>query len=487
MRFGACVAVDSVSLQADDGEILAIVGENGAGKSTLMNVLFGLVRPTTGDLFVRGKSAAFRGPRDAIAAGIGMVHQHFRLVHTLTVAENVALGFEPRRGAWVDAREAERRVETLAAELGFSIDPHALVETLPVGAQQRVEILKSLARGAGVLILDEPTAVLTPQESDDLFRVVRALAAAGKTVLFISHKLGEVMAVSTRIAVMRAGALVAQFSTAATSAREVSRTMVGRDVITSLPRKPFAPGAAAMRLDRVSARGVPRLHEISLELHAGEILGIAGVEGNGQAELVEVVTGLRAPESGRVEILGRDCTRATPADVSAAGLGHVPGDRLRDAVVADLSVEDNLLLGRQREPRFRRGPAVAREAVHTYAVASLDGFDVRPRDPALPLRALSGGNQQKAVLARELSRRPKVLVAAHPTRGVDIGAVEQIHRRLLEERDRGTAILLVSADLGEILALSDRVAVMYGGRIVHVTDAAETDERALGAHMTGGT
>jgi len=473
-RFGRLVANDEVSLSAAPGEILAVVGENGAGKTTLMNVLYGIHRPDSGEIRRRGERIELESPRDAIRAGIGMVHQHFRLVRDLTVAENVVLGTEPTRGVWLDRGAAEERVRRLAAEVGFSVDPRAVIERLSVGAQQRVEILKALTCGAEVLVLDEPTAVLTPQESDELLRMLKRLAEAGKTILFVSHKLSEVTSVSTRVAVLRGGRLVATLATADTTPRELATLMVGREPVPLRARAAREPGPEVLVLDGVSAndeRGVPALRDVSLRVRAGEIVGVAGVEGNGQHELVEVATGLLAPGGGRVTL---------PPSV-----GHVPGDRLRDGVVADMTVKENAVLGRHREPAFRRGPAQRLDAIREHARRLVEAFDVRPPDEDAPLRALSGGNQQKAVVARELDRVPELLVAAHPTRGVDVGAIERIHAALLAERDRGAAVLLVSSDLTEILALADRVLVLYEGRITHETAARATDERALGPYMTG--
>ena len=488
-RFGALVAVDGVSLSIPRGEVFAIVGENGAGKSTLMNVVYGIHRPDAGTIRVRGEVASFRSPADAIAAGIGMVHQHFTLVRTLTVAENVALGDEPTRGAWTfDRRAAEEKVAALARELGFTIDPRALAGDLPVGGQQRVEILKSLSRGAETLLLDEPTAVLTPQEADELFGVLRRLAAQGKSVVFVSHKLTEVMAVSSRVAVMRAGRVVAGFATAQTNAREIAREMVGRDPEPLPAKTPSAPGASVLTLEGVSAsddRGLPALRALSLEVRAGEIVGVAGVEGNGQSELVEVIAGLRRASAGTVRVLGRDARASSPAALLDGGLAHIPGDRLHRGVIAEMSVAENVLLGRHREARFSGRFGLDRAAVEAEAARVAEALDVRPRDASVPLGSLSGGNQQKAVVGRELGRSPKLLLAVHPTRGVDVGAIERIHAALLAERERGVGILLVSADLGEVLALADRIVVLYGGRIVHHADAGTTDERALGPHMTG--
>ncbi len=499
-RFGDRVANDGIDLAVGRGEVFAIVGENGAGKSTLMHVLYGLLRPDAGEIRIDGEPVALRSPRDAIAAGLGMVHQHFTLVGPLTVAENVVLGNEPRARGRFDVRAAEARVALLAQEVGFEVDPGAPVSSLPVGAQQRVEILKALSRGARTLILDEPTAVLTPGEVDDLFRALRRLVDGGRTLLFISHKLREVLSIAERVAVMRAGRLVATHATRDTDARTLSAEMVGREPAPSAIQSPrestSADGSApaetataiALRLDHVRVlddRGLFALDDLCLSVREGEIVGIAGVEGNGQAELVEVVTGLRPAAAGRVENLGKDRTGASPAAIADAGVAHVPGDRLRRGIVATMTVEENLLLGRHREPRFRGPVALRRDAIASHARETMEAFDVRPRDPTLAAGRLSGGNQQKLVLGRELGRRPRLLVAMHPTRGVDLGAVEQIHARLAAERARGTAVLLVSSELSELLTLSDRIAVLYRGRIAHETAAAAADERRLGAYMTG--
>jgi len=486
--FGRLVANDGVSLAVRPGSIHALVGENGAGKTTLMKVLFGLYQPDAGTIRVRGEVVRLRSPLDALRAGLGMVHQHFMLVAPLTVAENITLGREPRAGLSYDRRRAEREVEELSRRYGLRIDPRAKIENLSVGEQQRVEILKTLYRGARVLILDEPTAVLTPQEVDELFAVLRSLRDQGDTVILITHKLREVMEISDRVTVMRAGKVAGEFETRATSIPELAERMVGRPVLLELEKAKAKPAQAALEVIALCVRddrGLEAVRDVSLVVRAGEVLGIAGVEGNGQAELIEAITGLRAVTSGRVTLAGREITRATPLERLRAGLAHVPADRLSRGILAEYDLADNLILGRQRDRPFAKGAWLDRHAIHAHAVATLAAYDVRPPVPEALVRTLSGGNQQKLVVGRELSRRGAVLVAAHPTRGVDLGAIEFIHRRLIAERDRGAGVLLVSSELPELLALSDRLIVLYEGRVVVETRPENTDERALGLFMTG--
>jgi simple sugar transport system ATP-binding protein len=487
--FGAVAALQEVSLEIGRGEIFALVGENGAGKTTLMNVVYGLYRPDRGRVKVFGSERAIDSPARAIELGIGMVHQHFMLVPTLTVAENVVLGREPTRRGLLDRAEAERQVEEVSRRFGFELDPRARVEQIGVGMQQRVEIVKALHRGAELLVLDEPTANLTPQEADDLYRVVRALAEAGKTVVFISHKLREVLGVAHRIGVMRRGRLVATVKAAETNAAQLSALMVGREV-AGMVRVPAAaaPGRAVVEVEGLSAsndRGRPALREVSFEVRAGEILAVAGVDGNGQTELVEVLTGLRRAEAGRVKVDGVDLTAATPRQLREAGLAHVPADRHQRGLCLDLRVDENLALGRHDRPPFARGLLIDFAGRAQAARRLCAELDVRPADPALPARALSGGNQQKVILAREIDSGPKVLLAVQPTRGLDVGAISTVHDRLRRERDAGRGVLLVSLDLDEVLALADRILVLYGGRSMGVVAGQGADERALGRMMLG--
>jgi simple sugar transport system ATP-binding protein len=511
-RFARVVANDRVSLTVRAGEVHALVGENGAGKSTLMKVLYGLYQPDDGTIRVDGKPVRFRSPAGAIAAGIGMVHQHFMLIPPFTVAENVVLGDEGARLGFVNPAACESRVGDLARRYGVDVDPRATVASLSVGQQQRVEILKILFRQARTIILDEPTAVLTPQEVDTLFETVRGLRAAGKTIIIITHKLREVMALSDCLTILRDGRNVANLETRETNPAEIARLMVGREVVLPVlakeieeitaPRAPAvqaedaAPGEAApasgeaapesdpvLRVSDVNlrvGRGRLALAGVSLEVRAGEVLGIAGVEGNGQGELVDVLTGMRFPSSGRVEVGGRDVTRLAPREKFSAGIACIPEDRQRKGMILDFTLRENLLLGRHHDRKS------ARQLTGAGCRALLEEFDVRPANPALRASQLSGGNQQKVIVAREFTRGAPLLIASQPTRGIDLGAIEFIHRKLLELRASGVAILLVSAELGEVLALSDRVAVMYGGRIVFCAPNRGLTEHNLGVYMAGG-
>ncbi|HYO68666.1 MAG TPA: ABC transporter ATP-binding protein [Archangium sp.] len=479
-----------MSLDIGTGEVIALVGENGAGKSTLMNVLYGLYQADSGEVLVKGQPVRLRSPRDAIAQGIGMVHQHFMLVPTLTVAENVVLGREPSRWGRMDMDRACQEVAATCERFGFKLDPRARVDTLSVGSQQKVEIVKALHRGAQVLILDEPTAVLTPQESDDLFRVARGLAAGGRTVVFISHKLREVLSVAERVAVMRRGRLVAEVRAANTRPEELAALMVGESRVPLAEAQTYHPpgGQRLLEVKELRARGEdgrPALQGVSLEVHAGEIVGIAGVDGNGQRELAEVLTGLRALDGGGGTLLGEPLTGLTPAEARRRGVGHVPEDRLWRAVVKAMTVEENVALGRQAQAPFARGLQVDFAGRRERTAALLKAYDVRPPDPEVPLQALSGGNQQKVVVARELDAAPKLLVVVQPTRGLDIGAVGQVQAKLREARDKGAGVLLVSLDLEEVLALADRIYVFFEGRITGTFTRPEFDEREIGRRMLG--
>jgi general nucleoside transport system ATP-binding protein len=488
-RFGAVTALEDVSLELGTGELLALVGENGAGKSTLMNVLYGLYQPDAGEVVVDGQPVRLRSPGDAMARGIGMVHQHFMLVPTLSVAENVVLGREPTRWGQLDMRRAREEVAATCERFGFKLEPRARVDTLTVGSQQKVEIVKALHRGAQVLILDEPTAVLTPQEADELFRVARGLAAGGRTVVFISHKLREVLEVAERVAVMRRGRLVAEVRAAHTRPEELAALMVG-EAPPAPEARPWRPsqGEKLLEARELRARGAdgrPALRGVSLEVRAGELIGIAGVDGNGQRELAEVLTGLRPLEGGGGVLLGEPLEGLTPAEARRRGVGHVPEDRLWRAVVKAMSVEENVALGRQARAPFARGPRVDFAGRRERTRALLKAYDVRPEDPEVPLRALSGGNQQKVVVARELDAAPRLLVVVQPTRGLDIGAVAQVHARLREACARGAGVVLVSLDLEEVLALSDRLYVLFEGRVTGAFDRPAFDEREIGRRMLG--
>lgn len=486
-RFGPVLANDEVSLDLMAGEVHAIIGENGAGKSTLMKVLYGLHPADVGTITIAGREVRITRPTEAMRLGLGMVHQHFMLVDTLTVAENIVLGREPHGplGAFAP-RRAERLVRELSERYRLPVDPRARVNQLSVGEQQRVEILKALHHGARVLILDEPTAVLTPQEVDELFAVLRDLRDAGTTIVLITHKLAEVKALADRVTVMRAGRVVGGGAAAEFSIDALAELMVGRvpaPLGARADRAPGEPRLEARRLSVRSSRGLRVVEDLSLTVRAGEIVGLAGVEGNGQHELIECLAGLRPAERGTVWIDGREVTMLGVRGAHAAGLAHIPADRLRRGLVADLTSAENLVLGRQRE--LAHGPWLGGPSLVEAAREPLTAHDVRPADPTARAGRLSGGNQQKLVVARELGRDARALIAAHPTRGVDLGAIDAIHRRLLAARDAGLAVLLVSSELSEILALADRIVVMTGGRIVHETTPATTDERTLGLHMTG--
>ncbi len=490
-RFGAVQANRGAELSVLSTEIHALVGENGAGKSTLMRILAGLYAPDSGTIAVNGKTVTGWSTADAIAAGVGMVHQHFMLVPTLTIAENVVLGREPRSGLAIDMARAVLEVKGVAEQFGFAIDPRRRVADLSVGEAQRVEILKTLFRGARILILDEPTAVLSPPEIQDLWRVLRRLRDGGGTIVLITHKLDEVMDVTDRITVMRQGATVARMTTSETTPSEIARAMVERDVVlpggAPIAATRTATGAGLTVRDLV-VKGPRREREVdgvSFVVGTGEILGIAGVEGNGQTELIEAIAGLRPVAAGSIALGGFDITKLSVRERGDAGLAHIPEDRHRRGLILDYSIADNLILGDQA--RFAKGATLDRAKIATQADEKIKQFDIRPPDGLLPARTLSGGNQQKIVIAREMAGNFSVLLASQPTRGVDVGAIEFIHAELRAARDAGKAVLLVSAELTEILALSDRVAVMYGGRVVKVLPRAEASIEAIGPLMTGVT
>jgi general nucleoside transport system ATP-binding protein len=509
--FGSVVANARASLEVTLGEIHAVVGENGAGKSTLMRMLAGIFPPDEGQVEVNGRDVTGWSTRDAIAAGVGMVHQHFMLVPTLTVAENLILGQELKRGIQLDRAAAEQAVKSLGEKTGLVVEPTRLVADLSVGEAQRVEILKVLYRGARILILDEPTAVLSPPEVQDFWRVLRKLKSDAGTVVLITHKLDEVMEISDTVTVMRAGETVGRVSTRDASPASIAKMMVGRDVVLAADRialgavkTPVLPATAELRpradelrpptpsialqvrdLVVASSRRDREVDSVTFDVHAGEILGIAGVEGNGQTELIEAIAGLRPASSGRVALGEFELTSHTVRQRADRGISHIPEDRHRRGLILEYTVADNLILGQQYE--FSRHGVLDRRNIDTNAATQIKGYDIRPPNATLPARALSGGNQQKIVIAREMGRPFSVLLAAQPTRGVDVGAIEFIHAELLRAREAGKAVLLVSADLVEVLALADRVAVMYGGRIVLVVPRAEASAERLGPYMTGAT
>ncbi|WP_162261754.1 ABC transporter ATP-binding protein [Bosea sp. Root381] len=489
-RFGAVQANRDVSLSVPSGSIHGIVGENGAGKSTLMSILYGFYEADAGEIRIGGEPRRIRSPADAIGCGIGMVHQHFMLVETLSVVENIVIGAEG--GPFLKGGLARARAELakLSSDFGLAIDPDALVGELSVGLQQRVEILKALHRGAQILILDEPTAVLTPAEAEQLFTLLRRLKAQGRTVILITHKLREIMDVTDRVSVMRRGEMVAHLATAETSPPELAEAMVGRRVLLRVekaPRRPGAPVLEVVGLSYVDERGYETLKDAKLTLHAGEIVGIAGVAGNGQSELLELLAGLIQPARGVIRLDGRILTAAerNPARLRKLGLMHVPEDRQKTGLVTAFLAAESAILGYHDDAAFGPGPFLSPGAIQAHARAAFAAYDVRPADPALKTAKFSGGNQQKIVLGREIERAPKVLLVGQPTRGVDIGAIEFIHRRLVALRDAGVAILLVSVELEEVMALSDRILAMCGGRITGERVADAADERELGLLMAG--
>jgi general nucleoside transport system ATP-binding protein len=488
-RFPGVVADDHVDFDLQRGEVHALLGENGAGKSTLMNVLYGLYRPDEGEIYVKGKRVSFNSAKDAIDEGIGMVHQHFMLIPVMTVAENIVLGQEPTRdGVLLDFDDARERVRTLSETFNFAIDPDARVERISVGQQQRVEILKALYRRADILILDEPTAVLTPQEAQELFGILRRLVQEGLSVIFISHKLNEVLELADRITVLRRGKKVDTIPREGATEEGLARMMVGREVLLRVEKKPGEPGDPLLEirgLNVLDDRSLPAVRDVSFNVRASEIVGVAGVEGNGQTELIEAITGLRRPESGEVVVGGKAVGHETARKMLDAGIGHIPEDRQRRGLVLEFSIAENIALHDYCYPPDSRWGWLFPGRLVQRARQLIKEFDVRGGGPQTRAAALSGGNQQKLVAAREVARDPKVLVAAQPTRGLDVGAIEFLHRRLVEERDEGRAILLVSLELDEVLSLSDRILVMYEGRIVAEHAAGATEEE-IGIEMLGG-
>ena len=485
-------ADNDVTFDVLPGEIHALVGENGAGKSTLMKILYGMEKPTAGQIMLRGKEVHLGSPQEAIALGIGMVHQNFMLVPSFTVAQNIVLGSEPvKRGvaSFIDGAKAIEATKNLATQYGLAVAPDAIVDSVPVGMRQRVEILKALYRGAEVLILDEPTAVLTPQETTELFAAIRQLVKSGKTVIFISHKLREVKAISDRVSVMRDAKMVGTVNTRDVNEEQIARMMVGREVFLNIDKPPIKRGPATLKvrnLEYATEAGVEALKRVSFNVYAGEILGIAGVEGNGQTELVEVITGLRAPVGGSIELAATDITAATPRQVRQAGCAHIPEDRLTNGAALPSTIAENLIVDRYEREPFANGIFMHLSQIEQNGERLIEQYDIRAPDGTLPVGSLSGGNMQKVVVARELSSSPKLLIASQPTRGVDIGASEFMHEQLVKARNDGVAILLVSADLGEVMSLSDRLAVMKDGHISAIfQDASQLTEEEIGLYMLG--
>ena len=487
-RFPGVLANKDVDLTVGGGEVLSLLGENGAGKSTLMNVLYGLYAPDEGEILVDDRPVRFKSPADAIATGIGMVHQHFMLVPVFTVAENVMLGVEPTGPlGTLDHQSARTRLADLAGDYGLRVDPDAVVEELSVGAQQRVEILKALYRSADCLVLDEPTAVLTPAEADDLFRVVETLKADGRSIIFISHKLNEVKAISDRIVVLRRGEVVGT-ATPDASEGELAALMVGHDVQLVVDKTPASPGEPVLQLEGLrvlDGRGHMVVDGIDLEVRAGEIVAVAGVHGNGQTELVEAIAGLRRVEAGRVLLDGRDVTGQSPRELYDLGVAHVPEDRQRDGLIGSFPVADNLVLNSYNKKPYAKGLRLDRAAIRRDAETLVRDFDVRTPSVDAAASTLSGGNQQKVIIAREFGHADRLLIAAQPTRGLDVGSIQYIHAQVVAKRDQGAAVLIISTELDEVLALADRIAVLYAGRIVGLLDRADATRDKVGLLMAG--
>jgi len=487
-RFPGVLANDHVNFDVKAGEIHALLGENGAGKSTLMKILYGLYQPDEGEILLNGKPIKIQSPTDAIQHGIGMIHQHFMLVETLTVAENVALGLKAPREPALDLASVSARIVELADKYGLEVDPKAVINDLAVGQRQRVEIIKALYRGAALLILDEPTAVLTPQEVDDLFVIFRQMAQEGHALIFISHKMDEIFALTDRVTVLRDGRAIGTVPTAKTNKRELARMMVGREVLFEREKKPMQPGEVRLRLENVSAvdkDGLPVLKNISFEVRSGEILGVAGVSGNGQRPLAETIVGLQPIAQGKIIMDDQDVTYLPPAEMYKIGFSYIPEERMHDGVIKDFSVADNTILQDHDRPPYSRGIFLNFKAIDQHARNLVRAFRIKTPGLKTPVKNLSGGNIQKLILARELARKPRVLIAAQPTRGVDIGATEYIHAQLLAQREQGLATLLISEDLDEIKNLSDRIMVLYGGEIMGIVDADTVTIEELGLMMAG--
>lgn len=487
--FPGVLANDQVSFSLEEGEILALLGENGAGKSTIMNVVYGLLSPDGGEILIDGEPVKIRSPRQAIDLGIGMVHQHFMLVEPLTVTENIVLGREPGTMGVIDFNQARERVIELSRRYGLKVDPDARIADLAVGMQQRVEILKALYQGARILILDEPTAVLTPQEVRELFAVVRSLVDEGLSVVFITHKLEEVMTVSDRIIVMRAGRVVGETRPADTDDVGLARMMVGRDVVLRVEKPPAVCGEPVLMvadLHVAGDRGIEAVSGVSFTVCGGEVVAVAGVSGNGQTELIEALVGLRKSEAGSIRLKDVDLSHAGPHESIEAGVSHIPEDRHRRGLVLQFDLIENLVLGDHRVQPYARSGIMNRRAIEEMAATRIKDYDIRTPSATVLAGNLSGGNQQKVVVAREIGRKPELLIAAQPTRGLDVGAIEFVHREILAERANGRAVLLVSLELEEVLSLADRVLVMYEGRIVRELAAEEADAETLGYYMTGG-
>lgn len=488
-EFPGIVANDDVSINLRKGEILALLGENGAGKSTLMSILFGLYTPEAGSIRIRGKEVHMTSPTQANEMGIGMVHQHFKLVHNFSITENIVLGIEPIKGLSMNLSGAAKKIKELSEYYGLNVDPYAKIEDVSVGMQQRVEILKMLYRNADVLIFDEPTSVLTPQEIKDLMVIMRNLLDEGKSIILITHKLKEIKAIADRCTVIRRGKVIGTVDVAETSEAEMAKMMVGREVSFTVDKEEREAGEVILEIENLSvlnSRKVLGVKNFSLQVKSGEILGLAGVDGNGQSELVEALTGLRSVEEGNILLKGRDITRRSIYQRITAGMAHIPEDRQKRGLVLDYSVEDNMILETHGNPPYAKNGFLQREPIRKHAEKIIEDFDVRAGEGAATLaRSLSGGNQQKAIVGREIDLDPDLLIAVQPTRGLDVGSIEYIHKRLVEQRDSGKAVLLVSLELDEILDLSDRIAIISHGELVGIVEADETDENEVGLMMAG--
>jgi len=482
------LAVDNVNFEVQQGEIHALVGENGAGKTTLMSILYGLVPPDEGEILIHGQPVRIAHPNDAIRAGIGMVHQHFKLIPSFTVAENIMLGIEPNRMGFIDRAAEADTVRRLAQDFGLPVDPNAIVANISVGLQQRVEILKTLQRNAQILILDEPTAVLTPQEVKELYAIIRKLAADGRTIILITHKLLEVKAVADRVSIMRRGRMIATHNVGDVTVREMANLMVGREVILQVEKSAARPGAAVLQVEDLlvaGSGGIPAVFGVNLEVHAGEILGIAGVSGNGQTELVEAIAGLRPIDVGRVVLNGQDITHAPVRARRQQGMAHIPEDRITMGLNLRTTLDENVIVTSYQKPPYSERGIFRFPPIRELARRIIQAFDVRSARVGGEIRTLSGGNLQKIVLGRELEGNPKLIIANQPTRGLDVGSIEFVHKTLIAERDAGAAILLVSVELDEIFSLSDRIAVMFEGRIMDILDINDATEENVGMLMAG--
>lgn len=487
-EFPGVVANDDITLQVEKGEIHALLGENGAGKSTLMNILFGLYQPDRGEIYVKGDKVSIDDANVANRLGIGMVHQHFMLIKTFTVAENIILGKEPKKGMFVDRKQAIKDIEEISEQYGLSVDPRAKMKDISVGMQQRVEIIKTLYRGADILILDEPTAILTPQEVEELMEIMRKLAAEGKSIVLITHKLKEIMEVANRVTVIRGGSSIDTMAIDDADSEQLAQMMVGREVSLTVDRRQAHPGHNVLDIENLKVkddRKVQIVNDLSLSVRSGEIVGVAGVDGNGQAEMIEAITGMRKATDGRVFIGGNETTSMKTRNIFEQGIGHIPQDRHRHGLVLDFTIAENMILHSFYRKPYSKAGILQDDVIHEEADELIEKYDVRTPSADQYAQVLSGGNQQKAIIAREIESSEKLLIAAQPTRGVDIGAIEFIHQQLVEERDQGKGVLLVSYELDEILQLSDRIAVIFNGEIIKEVDPKDTDQFELGMLMAG--